>query len=140
MFHLTGIPTYLLLAELARNQVLHGRLPRPDYPAALRANAGPGWARRAELTLDHAAGHAGHGRTTACLGLVAVGAAEFAHAAAATGGRWVTNDKTLFVEGGMGEVDSMLGDLQQARSPQVLGDLVAATLRLGRRAVARAGG
>ena len=69
MFHLTGIPTYLLLAELARNQVLDGRLPRPDYPAALRASAGPGWARRAELTLDHAAGHAGHGRTTACLGL-----------------------------------------------------------------------
>src|SRR4051794_19302643 len=29
LFHLAGIPTYLVVAELAVNQVLHGELPRP---------------------------------------------------------------------------------------------------------------
>jgi predicted nucleotidyltransferase len=41
MFHLAGIPSYLVLAELAGNRVLSGELPRPDYPAALRER-GPG--------------------------------------------------------------------------------------------------
>lgn len=49
MFHLTGIPTYILLAELALNRVLHGSLPRPTYPEPLRATAGHDWAQRAEL-------------------------------------------------------------------------------------------
>jgi predicted nucleotidyltransferase len=39
MFHLAGIPSYLVLAELAGQQVLHGQLPTPDYPAALRERA-----------------------------------------------------------------------------------------------------
>ena len=30
LFHLVGIPTYLLVAELADNQVLLGSLPRPS--------------------------------------------------------------------------------------------------------------
>src|SRR5580658_2196218 len=34
LFHLAGIPTYVVLAELAINQVLCGDLPRPAYPAA----------------------------------------------------------------------------------------------------------
>ena len=79
MFHLAGIPTYLLLAELAVNRVRHGTLPRPGYPPALREVAGRDWARRADLTLAYASSaHAAHGRTAACLGLVAVGAAEYA--------------------------------------------------------------
>ncbi len=44
MFHLAGIPTYLLVAELAINQVLRGELPRPAaYPRALRASAPEHW-------------------------------------------------------------------------------------------------
>ena len=43
LFHLAGIPTYVVLAELAINQVLHGDLPRPEYPAALRRTAPPRW-------------------------------------------------------------------------------------------------
>ncbi len=39
MFHLAGIPTYLVVAELAINRVLRGRLPRPAYPEALRSTA-----------------------------------------------------------------------------------------------------
>jgi hypothetical protein len=39
MFHLAGIPSYLVLAELAMSHVLRGKLPTPDYPAALRERA-----------------------------------------------------------------------------------------------------
>lgn len=139
MFHLTGIPTYLLLAELAINRVLHGSLPRPDYPPALRAVAGRDWARRAELTLGHACtAHAAQGRTTACLGLVAVGAAEYAHAAAATAGRWVTNDKQLLTTGGMGLVDRLVGGLPPDPTPEQLKALVGSVTDLGRQAVAHA--
>src|SRR5690606_35306764 len=44
MFHLAGIPTYLLVAELALNVTLRGALPRPaGYPAALRRTAPGRW-------------------------------------------------------------------------------------------------
>jgi hypothetical protein len=54
MFHLAGIPSYLVLAELALGQVLRGQLPRPDYPVALRARAPGVWWDRAERTFGYA--------------------------------------------------------------------------------------
>ncbi|HEY9291384.1 MAG TPA: nucleotidyltransferase domain-containing protein, partial [Microlunatus sp.] len=109
MFHLAGIPTYILLAELALNRVLVGELPRPDYPEALRDSAAQGWSARAELTLDFArTAHARQGRVATCFGALAIGAAEFAHAVAATSGRWVTNDKTLLSIGRMDGVDDIV--------------------------------
>lgn len=41
MFHLAGIPTYLVVAELALGRVLRGELPRPTYPEALQRAAPP---------------------------------------------------------------------------------------------------
>ncbi|HET8794948.1 MAG TPA: nucleotidyltransferase domain-containing protein [Arthrobacter sp.] len=43
MFHLAGIPSYLVVGELAINQVLRGQLPRPKYPEALRNEAPAVW-------------------------------------------------------------------------------------------------
>jgi hypothetical protein len=112
MFHVAGIPTYLLVAELALNHTVVGRMPVPSYPDALRARAAEGWAQRAELTLGHAEdAHARQGRVTQCLGLLVVGAAEYAHAIAAARGVWVTNDKTLFTRGGMAGVDAVIATL-----------------------------
>ena len=52
MFHLAGIPTYLLVAELAINKVLRGELPRPGaYPRALRESAPAHWHGMAAGTL-----------------------------------------------------------------------------------------
>lgn len=63
MFHLVGIPTYLLLAELALGQVLHGELPRPGYPEALRAEAPRVWRGFAAANLSYAEhNHAPYGR------------------------------------------------------------------------------
>jgi len=109
MFHLAGIPSYLVLAELAGSQVLHGRLPRPDYPAALREQAPRVWWDRAELTFWYTgAYHAPLGRLTECAGLIAQAAAQAAHAVMAARGEWVTNDKTLLTRAGLRQVDEFL--------------------------------
>ena len=43
LFYLAGVPTYVVVAEIALNQVLSGDLPRPAYPDALRAAAPRRW-------------------------------------------------------------------------------------------------
>lgn len=125
MFHLAGIPTYLLLAELAINRVLVGRLPRPEYPAALRDRASAQWADRARAHLDYAAkNHAARGHATQCVGLVAVAAAEAAHAILAAKRMWATNDKRLLEDAGLTVIDAELAAV--SASPEALAALVAA--------------
>lgn len=70
LFHLAGIPTYLIVAELAVNQVLRGDLPRPAaYPAKLRSSAAARWRDTARLTLAYTeANHAPAGRLTETAG------------------------------------------------------------------------
>ncbi|PRX99054.1 nucleotidyltransferase domain-containing protein [Allonocardiopsis opalescens] len=106
MFHLAGIPSYLIVGELALSRVLHGELPRPDYPPALRRAAAVHWRDTARLTLAYArAGHAAHGRRTETAGTVATAAAQAAHAVLAARGAWVTNEKTLLERAGLRAVD-----------------------------------
>ena len=72
MFHLAGLPSFLVLAELAVKQVLRGEPPTPGYPVALRRRASGIWWSRAERTFDYArANHAPYGRLAQCAGLVA---------------------------------------------------------------------
>ncbi|WP_127794671.1 nucleotidyltransferase domain-containing protein [Agromyces sp. LHK192] len=102
MFHLAGIPSYLVVAELALNRIVRGDLPTPAYPDALRRSASTEWAGRAGLHLDYAiAAHAEHGRWTQAVGLLSVAAVESAHAIAAHDGTWVTNDKRLLDAAGL---------------------------------------
>ena len=109
MFHLAGIPTYLVLAELAVSRVLRGRLPRPDYPMALREAAPRVWWDRADRTFDYArVNHASHGRLAQCAGLVAQAASQTAHAVLAATGEWVTNEKTLLIRAGLRPVDQFI--------------------------------
>jgi predicted nucleotidyltransferase len=56
MFHLAGMPRYLVVAELAVNRVLRGKMPRPEYPSALRHATPPVWRDRADQTLNYARG------------------------------------------------------------------------------------
>ncbi|MGI5198927.1 nucleotidyltransferase domain-containing protein [Streptomyces sp. CA-288835] len=113
MFHLAGIPTYLLVAELAINQVLRGELRRPSaYPQALRKTAPERWHGIATLTLAYAkAGHAPKGALTQVAGAIAVAATQTAHAVLAARGEWVTNEKRLLERAGLREVDALVGDL-----------------------------
>ncbi|WP_079161556.1 nucleotidyltransferase domain-containing protein [Streptomyces fodineus] len=110
LFHLAGIPTYLLVAELAVNQVLHGELPRPaPYPAKLRLAAAGHWHGTARATLAYAkANHAPHGRLTETAGAIATAAAQAAHGVLAVRGEWVTNEKRLLERAGLRSVDAIL--------------------------------
>jgi hypothetical protein len=76
LFHLAGIPSYLVLAELSVKRVLRGELPTPGYPAALRQTARAQWWGRADAALGYARTyHAAQGRLAQCVGLVAQAAA-----------------------------------------------------------------
>ena len=112
MFHLAGVPTYLVVAELAVNRVLHGRLPCPAYPEALRRTASAEWWNAARLTLGYARGaHAGRGRLADCAGAVARAACEAAHGVLAARGEWVTNEKELLARAGLRGTDRVLTGL-----------------------------
>ncbi|MGW4595533.1 nucleotidyltransferase domain-containing protein [Streptomyces sp. NPDC004457] len=126
LFHLAGIPTYLVVAELALNQVLRGDLPRPAaYPPALRRTAFDRWSGTARATLSYAKSHhAPHARLTETAGALATAAAQSAHAVLAARGEWVTNEKQLLERAGLREVDAVVAALRA--DPGALADAVAA--------------
>ncbi|MFC1417986.1 nucleotidyltransferase domain-containing protein [Streptacidiphilus cavernicola] len=112
MFHLAGIPTYLVVAELAVNQVLHGELPKPEYPGELRLSAPAQWSDAARRTLGYArAAHAERGHLSDCAGAIATAACQAAHAVLAARGEWVTNEKTLLDRAGLRGADRVLTGL-----------------------------
>ncbi|MFZ3593921.1 nucleotidyltransferase domain-containing protein [Streptomyces sp. BH104] len=112
MFHLAGIPSYLVVAELAVNRVLRGATPRPDgYPAALRKAAPDVWWGRASITLEYAKGNnAPLGGRTEVVGAVAIAAMQAAHAVLAARGEWVTNEKRLLERAGLRELDGIVAE------------------------------
>lgn len=138
MFHLAGIPSYIVLAELAMNRVLSGELPRPDYPAALREPASQAWWDRAERTFDYAIkNYAPLGRVSECAGLIGQAAAQAAHAVLAARGQWVTNDKRLLNLAGLRQLDEFVA--QGALDPGLLGSAVEQALALCRQVLAETG-
>jgi len=131
MFHLAGIPSYLVVGELAINQTLRGTLPTPDYPEPLRTSAPRIWTQRAELPLDYAeTNHAARGRVTQCVGLLAIAACQYAHAILAARGEWVTNEKTLLDRAELTETDAIIG--RASAQPAHLPRAVVALRELGR--------
>ncbi|MFD7990869.1 nucleotidyltransferase family protein [Streptomyces mexicanus] len=135
LFHLAGIPSYLVVAELAINQVLRGELPRPAvYPPALRRSAPERWYGMAAATLAYAkAGHAPKGALAQVAGAVALAATQTAHAVLAARGEWTTNDKGLLARAGLTAVDDLLSGL--AASPADLLRAVTAAENVLRAAV-----
>jgi hypothetical protein len=119
MFYLAGIPTYIVVGELAVHRVLHGSVPRPEYPDALRHSAVEHWWNAAQLTLAYArAAHAMKGHLADCAGAIARAACETAHAIMAAHGQWVLNEKTLLDRAGLRHVDDILVNL--TADPRVL--------------------
>ncbi|MEV0980430.1 nucleotidyltransferase domain-containing protein [Streptomyces sp. NPDC049915] len=114
LFHLAGIPTYLVVAELAVNQVLRGELPKPAaYPEPLRHTAREHWLGCARLTLAYARdNHAPAARLTEVAGAVATAAVQAGHAVMAARGEWVTNDKRLLERAGLRGIDGLLAGLE----------------------------
>ncbi|KUL20496.1 nucleotidyltransferase domain-containing protein [Streptomyces regalis] len=135
MFHLAGIPSYLVVAELAINQVLRGVLPRPaGYPEKLRHTASERWYGTALATLGYAkANHAPAGRLTEVAGAIATAAVQVGHAVLAGGGEWVTNEKGLLERAGLRGVEGVIGSL--GARPDRLGESVAEAEALFERAM-----
>jgi predicted nucleotidyltransferase len=112
MFHLAGIPTYIVVAEIATNRLLRGDLPRPAYPPALRQAAPIRWRENARATLTYArAAHAARGHLADTAGAIATAACQGAHAVLAGRGQWVTNEKTLIDRAGLRSIDKTLTGL-----------------------------
>ena len=129
MFHLAGIPTYVVVAELARHRVLRGSLPRPDYPEKLRITASQRWSSDARRTLGFArGGHAARGHATETAGLIGTAAAQAAHGVLAGRGEWITNEKALLDRAGLRPVDAVVAGLKA--DPEQLTRAVDAAERL----------
>lgn len=118
MYHLAGIPTYILLAELALGQTLRGALPKPRFPAELRPRAAHEWGWRADTLFEYAARYyLPKGQIVQALGMAAEAATCAAHSILAFLGRWATNEKTILAQAGLGDVDALLtgaGSLEEA--------------------------
>ncbi|WP_328396710.1 nucleotidyltransferase domain-containing protein [Nocardia sp. NBC_00416] len=111
-FHLAGIPTYLVVGELAGARVLSGTLPRPDFPEAMRGAAPPVWRNQAALTLRYArTAYAARGRVTETAGALATASMQTAHAIMAARGEWVTNEKRLLERAGLRGIDAIVAGL-----------------------------
>jgi len=131
LFHLAGVPTYIVVAELAVNVVLDGELPSPGgYPGRLRETAHRRWLADALRTLEYARdAHAARGHLTDTAGAIALAVTQAAHAALAARGEWVTNEKTLIERAGLRAADGVLAGLSPrpdvlARAVQAARDLI----------------
>jgi predicted nucleotidyltransferase len=113
LFHLAGVPTYIVVAELAVNVVLYGELPWPGgYPERLRETAHQRWLSDARRTLGYArSAYAGRGRVTETAGAIALAFAQGAHATLAARGEWITNEKELLERAGFRRADEVLDGL-----------------------------
>jgi hypothetical protein len=104
-FYLAGIPTYVVVGELAIARVLVGALPRPGFPAALRERAAQFWAEAARLSLDYAEGvYATRGDALGCAGGLARAVVEAAHGRLAARGIWALNEKRIVARAGLDEL------------------------------------
>lgn len=143
LFHLAGIPSYLIVAELAINRVLRGDLPRPPaYPAKLRTAASARWYGTARATLAYAKSHhAPAGRLTEVSGAIATAAMQAGHAVLAARGEWVTNEKRLLERAELRTVDRIIASLSTESAPDQLSRaLTAAQTLFGSKGLGQAAG
>ena len=133
--YLAGIPTYVVVAELASGRILSGDLPRPEYPAALKDSAARIWQSRASMTLAYARkAYAGRGQAAMTFGAAARALLEAGHARLARDGIWITNEKTLLARVGWEGADALFaGAGSGPGDPAGLLDRVEDLIRGGRR-------
>jgi len=111
-FYLAGIPTYVVVAELALGRVLVGDLPGPVFPEKLKRSAASRWQERARMTLEYAeAAHAPRGDVIGVGGAAARAVLEASHARLASRGIWTTNEKDLAMRAELGHAASFLQHL-----------------------------
>ncbi|HEX6674260.1 MAG TPA: nucleotidyltransferase domain-containing protein [Actinomycetes bacterium] len=101
-FYLAGIPTYVVVGELAIARVLVGALPRPGFPTVLRERAARYWSAAARLSLGYAEDvYAARGDALGCAGTLARAVVEAAHGRLAARGEWALNEKHVVARAGL---------------------------------------
>lgn len=109
LFYAAGIPTYIVMAELALNRVLHGNLAVPDYPDALSQQAAARWHADALASLSYGTTALGHrGDLAVALANAVRAVLEEAHGRMAAQKRWVLNEKGLAEAAGLSEEIQLL--------------------------------
>lgn len=107
--YVAGIPTYVLVAELALNIVLVGALHRPAYPPALARTASRRWAADSAHSLAYARAAAEvRGDVVVATANGARGLIEAAHAQLAARGEWVVNEKGILQLAGLERLGTQL--------------------------------
>ncbi|HKH87283.1 MAG TPA: nucleotidyltransferase domain-containing protein [Acidimicrobiales bacterium] len=106
--YVAGIPTYVMVGELALCKVLSGILPRPEFPPALAVSAPPRWRQLARMALLTASTHAGLADVTATVANLGQAALFEAHARLAERRRWALNEKGLLTRAGLSSLDDVL--------------------------------
>jgi predicted nucleotidyltransferase len=102
LFYAAGIPTYVVMAELATHRVLSGLLPHPTYPNALAVAAGRRWLDDAQRSLAYAASALeSRGDVAVALANTGRGLIEAAHSVLARRREWVTNEKGMVAQAGL---------------------------------------
>ena len=105
---LAGMPTYVLLGELATCEALAGELPRPEFPAALRESATRRWRDTAARALEVAESLALRGDVAGCAGLLAKAAVATAEARLAERGEWVLGEGGVVRRAGLSRTEAIL--------------------------------
>jgi hypothetical protein len=103
-----GIPSYVLVGELALGSVLVGSLPRPDYPAALAASAPPYWRQVALMALRTARAHGRRADTVATVANLAQAILAEAQARLAATREWALNEKGIVDRAGLAAAQGIL--------------------------------
>jgi len=116
--HIVGLPTYVLVGELALGRVLVGDLERPSFPDALRSSAPPWWEGNASFSLMYAEGYARRGEVTAFAGSLARATMAVAHARFVQRGMWALNEKRLVQRAGLEPADEIIATV--GKEPEAL--------------------
>jgi len=128
-FYVAGIPTYVVMAELALHLVLSGELPRPEYPELLAREAARRWRADARASLDYAeAALRRRADSTVALANVARGLIEGAHALLAGRKEWVLNEKGMVAQAGLADAAELLVGVRP--HPELLGAMARLRARL----------
>jgi Nucleotidyltransferase domain len=112
--YVAGIATYVLVGELAVNEVLAGELPTPTFPDALRETAPPRWNRLAGGAMHFARLHLARGDLVAASANLGQAVLAAAQARLAASGEWALNEKGIVERAGLGDANVAIAQLDPA--------------------------
>jgi len=113
--YLTGIPTYVLTAELASCLPLSGSVEAVPFPPKLAAAAPQVWRFCRSFSLDYARMHARRGNVAGVAGQAAAAVMEEAHAISCERGQWACNEKRLIEAAGLSSLNALFAEIPNER-------------------------